>query len=163
MRKTFGFTIIELLIVISVIGILSGILLMVIDPRQSQNIAQDSVRISTLEGLAQVMQTYVTVEGSYPTGTGDANLAVYLDSWPDAIYEYATQTDPGVDYVCLSVPMVTNDTAHFKYVFPHDSSITEGIEDCVGKILKSCGTDCSDDYIIDDCFQLNDIACEDTS
>jgi len=61
-----GFTLIELLIVIVVIGILSGIVISVIDPVEQQNRAKDGVVLSSLNKFALNAGSYSSTYGTSP-------------------------------------------------------------------------------------------------
>ncbi len=67
-RSKNGFTIVELLIVIVVIGILAAII--VVSYNGTQNRANDSRRLSDMKSIQQSLETYKTLNGSYPAVTG---------------------------------------------------------------------------------------------
>lgn len=70
MIKKSAFTIIELLIVIGVIGVLSGILYTVISVPELRTRAQDVTRREDLSSIEGIIQRYYLIKGSYPkTGT----------------------------------------------------------------------------------------------
>jgi general secretion pathway protein G len=70
MRQTKGFTIVELLIVIVVIGILAAIVIVAYSG--VQNRANDAAVQSDLENIAKAIRTYDTLNGSYPDVTDSA-------------------------------------------------------------------------------------------
>lgn len=61
-----GFTLVELLIAISLIGILTGVLLAVLNPRGIQAKARDSQRISDLSKVKVALELYFADNRSYP-------------------------------------------------------------------------------------------------
>lgn len=63
-----GFTIVELLIVIVIIGILAAITLVAYSGMQQRG--RDSARLSDLSGLAKALELYKTDNGSYPNCSG---------------------------------------------------------------------------------------------
>lgn len=86
-----GFTIIELLIVVSILGILSGITLTVIDTGKQRARAEDAVKRSNIEKLAQAIQAHCNAESRCPIkdGTGKPVAPTYIMGWPtDAVYTY---------------------------------------------------------------------------
>ena len=106
---TKGFTIVELLLTITIIGILSGVMLSVINVQQQQNRAADAIRISNLERAVEGIEAYYAAEGEYPDDSnGDGNpidpavgpadeygdpLEIYITQWPNgepagAVYDY---------------------------------------------------------------------------
>jgi len=65
-----GFTIIELLVVVSVIAILSGISLSVLNSKGVRAKARDSQRIGDLKQIQTALELYFTDNRSYPPESG---------------------------------------------------------------------------------------------
>src|SRR3989344_4115307 len=63
---TKGFTLVELLIVISILGILSAFTLSIINTRTQRARAEDAVRQATVSKLGQIMDAFNVAEGFYP-------------------------------------------------------------------------------------------------
>jgi len=61
-----GFTLIELLIVVAIIGILSGIVLTIINPGRFQKRARDTRRKSDLGAIQTAIEMYYSEKGVYP-------------------------------------------------------------------------------------------------
>ena len=100
-KKNYGFTIIELLVVISVIGVLAGVTINAIDGQRQQQYAQDSSKKTNLEKTCAGIKAYHEGEGSYPL-EGDENnplhssaatanvMKIYINNWPaDFFYDVA--------------------------------------------------------------------------
>lgn len=135
---------IELLIVIALIGILSGVLLTVINPDSQKAIAKDGVRSGTLSSLANTLNVYYASEGVLLTDTnGNGNvlddntttLGKYLNSWPhdndlSGIDDYYYVLDTPNNDFCVSVKMGTKD-AYFKFT------------NAGSKVHKDCTSGCS--------------------
>jgi prepilin-type N-terminal cleavage/methylation domain-containing protein len=66
--STGGFTLIELMIVIVIIGLLSGILIALINPAKTQNRARDATIKAAINKLALATSAFVSAEGEVPTG-----------------------------------------------------------------------------------------------
>lgn len=150
-----GFTLIEILLTISIVAILSAIAISVLNPTQTRNRTEDAVRVSNLQSIAQALETFYAVEGKLPIhkfdlgnplDAGDADaLSTYLNSWPTTsngdVYNYrlinSADGASTVQVMCLSVPMVTDSSLVLKYVSPFGDDIV-GKSECVGKILRNC-------------------------
>ena len=65
-NTSFGFTLLEILIVIAIIGVLAVIVLVGINPAQKQAQARDTGRISAINQLGRSLQAYYTSSGDYP-------------------------------------------------------------------------------------------------
>ncbi len=88
-----GFTLVELLLVIAIIGVLAGIMLSVVDTGQQKAIAEDSVKRTTLDKLAQGIEAFAVSEGHYPAGGGAGfkfSPPAEAFSFPQRVY-----ADPG--------------------------------------------------------------------
>ena len=92
-----GFTLVELLIVISILGILAEFTMSIMNTRQQKARAEDSVRQATVSKLGQIMDAFNVAEGFYPgsvypsgnpLGTGASpgpnrtTLINYIGVWP---------------------------------------------------------------------------------
>lgn len=67
MRFSKGFTLVELIIVIAVIGVLSGVLIGVLNPNKQLMKSRDAGRKTALKTLQNALEQYYTDVGSYPT------------------------------------------------------------------------------------------------
>ena len=97
-KNQSGFTLIELLIVIVVIAVLSSVLISLLDPTSSQGRARDGVRLNTVSNLAEGIESYRQIEGSYPLDSDPADpdsllRTVYIKDWPRALADDGTE-DP---------------------------------------------------------------------
>ncbi len=66
MVKQSGFTLIEILIVIAVIGTMATVALIIINPAERQAQARDTGRIASVVQLGRAIQGYYTARGDYP-------------------------------------------------------------------------------------------------
>lgn len=92
MRIKTGFTLIELLLVIAVIGVLSGVVLNVIDVDKTKGKARDGVRISNMGKLVQALEAYCIAEEVCPTNAEvtafSGKITTYVKEWPQAVGGY---------------------------------------------------------------------------
>ncbi len=66
--KNKGFTIIEIMVTIAIIGLLSAIV--IVSMRQANSMAQDRERISDLAQIQFALKLYKVQNGNYPTNVG---------------------------------------------------------------------------------------------
>lgn len=90
--KKNSFTLIELLLVVGIIGILSGVILNIINVKQQKNIATDHVNLANMEKAAQAIEAFYTLNLHYPANSDSGNnplkglegseLSKFLSTWP---------------------------------------------------------------------------------
>ncbi len=120
-----GFTIVELLIVVTIIGVLAGVTISVINVNQKMNNAKDGVIRSNLEKLVQSIEAYCAGENYCPAPAeindpASTLMKVYVLTWPtDATYNYKNNgTAPlfaNATTFELYVPLLS-DTTSTKYL-----------------------------------------------
>ncbi|MFA5776227.1 MAG: type II secretion system protein [Patescibacteria group bacterium] len=141
-----GFTLVELLIVISLVGILASVTLSILNPKKQRQVAEDGVRQSNLEKLALGIEAYAANNSKYPTeaemvpdpGVGNKpagiEAALFISKIPNneptqgVIYTYWVSSDLSSFNVWVS--KASNTTDCFKY-----ESAWGNIRDCM-----PCGT-----------------------
>lgn len=141
-KNSGGFTLIELLIVISVIGVLAGVLTQVVNPKRQKAVAEDGVKRSKLESVAQALESYYVAEDSIPKRGSSANgspldtnvnpvITIYLKDWPGTDYYYVRTDSDFAVYVALS----TNTARYLKY-----SSTWSKIQECGATNINEVAT-----------------------
>jgi len=161
-NRARGFSIIELLIAVGIIGILSGILIAVINPSLQRNRARDALRAANVSKIGQAVEAFYASEGKYPSDQAELQNSGFLKSWPtetDATYRYnyICEPDPsGFCIGCVDVPMVSDSTRYYKYVTDWDPSLTGGSASMSGVVLKYCSsTQTCDTNDIGTCLTLD--------
>lgn len=95
-KQNFGFTLIELMVVISVIALLSGVALLGL--RRVQSLGRDTRRISDLERIRTGLEVFFERNRFYPQLSG-VSWTSDADTFPTALIGagigvFAVQTDP---------------------------------------------------------------------
>jgi len=87
MNKRNGFTLVELLVVVGILGILSGLVIVTLNPSQYFKQGRDSRRLSDLTTIQATLELSFADNNRYPTVAEFATLTVPTD--PDGgSYEY---------------------------------------------------------------------------
>ncbi len=165
-KKNSGFTLVELLIVVVLIGILSGIVISVIDPVRQRQKAETATRIATIEKLVTGLEAYYGAEGVYPTTATAGNplpdtptLANIISAWPDGYYY---SYDATTQQFCISTTMVEEPVSpetYLKYISLDPAN--PGAE-CTGQLLIDCPSEmaCHQDPDHNTgCVTLQDVVC----
>ncbi len=71
-KTTSGFTIVEILIVVMVIGVLVGIA--IVSYNGSRGKARDSIRRTDIANIVKALETYYSDNGTYPTVNGSGSI-----------------------------------------------------------------------------------------
>jgi prepilin-type N-terminal cleavage/methylation domain-containing protein len=90
-----AFSLIELMIVVGVIGILSGVVFNVINTKTQKDKTSDAVKFNNVQNIAELVESYKYLHGSYPIHEAGGSL-------PDKIPDFAANW-PGDDYIYKSV------------------------------------------------------------
>lgn len=100
MKRNKGFTLMELLVTIAIIGVLSSVV--AVNYRKAQQSSRDSKRVSDIENIAGGLELYYLDDYSYPIGKYSSNyswddlkevlVSDYLPSLPnDPLYKNDTE------------------------------------------------------------------------
>lgn len=128
-KSQLGFTLVELLVVISLVGILAGITIALINPVKQRDLAEDGVRRSNLQKYALGIEAYANATNSYPISvafdsdkrpTSPVDLKEYISKIPDkepsetAVYTY-TGDATYAEFFVITVPLKSDSTKCLKY------------------------------------------------
>jgi prepilin-type N-terminal cleavage/methylation domain-containing protein len=67
MKKQLGFTLVEILIVMAVLGVMAGVVISVLNPQGETNRENDTKRKGDLSVIQLVLERYKAKEGVYPS------------------------------------------------------------------------------------------------
>lgn len=131
-KKQTGFTIVELLIVIVVIGILAAITIVAYNGVQTR--ARDAKRASDVSSITNALEAYHAINGTYPqeTATGGLGAFEYSTDTAGTFMEYLTG-----DYFSAAPLDPINDGAHryWYYVYPYSSLSSYGCPVDKGELM----------------------------
>ena len=133
-------TLVELLIVITLISILAGLVISTLNVTQQRDRAEDGVKQSRLAEVVSGIAVYEAAEDSYPTDpnndgdpSDDPVFTTYVGDWPEGGFEYETITGG----YCVSVPSSSSAT-FMKFIVSRGSS-----DSCHNVPLNNCSSSCS--------------------
>lgn len=135
--KTYGFTLIEMLIVVAIIVILSGVVLTGVGGFRAT--ARDASRISDIRNIQTLVELHFTRNDTYPTSLNDKNLTDLgrIPKAPKVGDDYEYETWDGVNY-CIKAQLESDNSA------AEDDSTCEGassITDCGRSDVFCAGSD----------------------
>lgn len=141
---SLGFTIIELLIVIAVIGILTSGIILLINPLGQIKKANDAKRKSDLAQMQKALEQYYTDNGKYPTNT--AGYQVTGVAWGSAWGNYM-QILPKDPSATKKYVYVTNGTQQSYWLYAgleyaKDPQQCNNGNACVNATANSVGAAC---------------------
>lgn len=126
LRSNKGFTLVELLVVISLVGILAGVMISIINPVKQRKIAEDGVKMANLQKYALGIEAYGNANSFYPDEMeyGEDNVPlvpeirsfiaqVPNDEPPGAFYSY--NIDSSDDSFTITVTKTVDPSYCFKY------------------------------------------------
>lgn len=138
-----GFTLVELLVVIGIIGILLTATLLILNPFAQIQKGNDTKRKGDLSQIQKALETYYHDLGKYPQSTADYKItdtAGQPVSWGGSFSPYMTvlpkDPSPGRNYVYFSTP-ANNPQSYYLYAsLERDKSCTNGV--CVPLDSQLC-------------------------
>lgn len=131
-----GFTLVEILLSVTVIGILAGVVITTVNQQTQRERAADAVRLSQLEQANQAIEAFEAIEGYFPAESGgvpsDPNLDEYIVSWPAGVeYRVDTVNDEFATYVQQSDQNFRKFSTAWEGAFHCDPTNIDVIDVCV--------------------------------
>lgn len=125
MSKSKGFTIVELLIAVSIAIIVATIVSFIINPQRIFQIARDNQRKLDLNQISQALGRYAVDKSSYPLSTSDYQIenAPWGSSWLPYLSKVPQDPLPTQTYIYLS------DSTYFQLYAKLEA---EDIQKCIG-------------------------------
>ena len=125
MSRSKGFTIVELLIAVSIVIIIATIVSFIINPQRIFQLARDNQRKLDLNQISQALGRYAVDKDSYPLSTSDYQIenAPWGSSWQPYLSKVPQDPLPPQTYIYLS------DGTYFQLYAKLEA---EDIQKCIG-------------------------------
>lgn len=103
-KSSSGFTLIEIMIVVVIIGILAGLVVAAINPEEIRKKARDANRQKDLSLVSEALGQYYADNNFYPTGAYTDLTSKLQTSTP--VYIKTLPTDPGSYSYCYKTDLI---------------------------------------------------------
>lgn len=138
-KSNKGFTLLELLIVVLIIGILAGVIISVVNPVAQQNRARDAITVSALNKVVLATESYYSAYGVVPQGSNFFNGLIDASTQPSGCnnsttYCLFTINSVSLPNTCSSSYLGKGSTQCNFYYLPIDS-------DSYNIVAKAHGSD----------------------
>lgn len=120
--KSRGFTLVEIIIVVALIGVLAGGLITILDPAGQLKGSRDSKRKSDLKQIQAALELYRADQGTYPDNS-DIGYDVANNPSNTSFVDYPTNVQ--ATYL-QTVPKDPRSNAHYYYCTSSTCGVTSG-------------------------------------
>jgi prepilin-type N-terminal cleavage/methylation domain-containing protein len=126
-RKRGGFTLIELVIVMSVLAILMGVVIKVINPTTFQGKSRDARRQTDLTAIQSALELYYATNRAYPAGGGRCSTSE--SGWYGSCASYPASLSCYLSPYISAIPRDPLNNSTYKYCYKnHGDDGNQGYE-----------------------------------
>lgn len=146
-----GFTLVELLIVITVIGILAGGLIVILNPIGQIQKANDAKRKSDLSQIQKVLEQYYNDKGKYPANTPAFQIdgVTWGGSWTGYIPVVPKDPSASKNYVYIADPTQQSYWLYANLDTKSDPQLCAGGSACPNAVANGVADSCGRNKVCD--------------
>lgn len=135
-----GFTLLELLVVVAIVGILIAITMVMLSDAKSKG--KDTAKIQTLSDIRKSLQLYATDKGGFPSSLDSLVSGKYISSIDSAILYTGKDNSGGIcgNNLCSSYHLAIPLTSANNTVLKSDADVVDSVIDGTNSTCKTGGS-----------------------
>lgn len=122
LKQEHGFTLVELLIVIAIIGLLMGLALA--GMRFAQERARDLQRQNAVRNISAALEAYYVDNREYPTSTTVGNVQTLVETYLDDYLENTFELPGGTEFDDIGYVTTSDGLSYLTCIYPENSPKT---------------------------------------